>query len=266
VTEWSPVATTTGLPWFPTQQGDQPFPAAVAFPSTATETIDQVTAPLGATGGGLTAIAELYETGDEVPGDVSSQTYNPTDDLQIGGDDSEDNSWLTEALGTTNLWQSINDSDDNTFILYFGPQSNGKRYRFQVGTSGWPANRRVVGGFVRIRANRLDATGRLQVSYYNGSAAYTLGTITVTENKANYNIRWPELNPATGYPWTQAEIVDLSSSGASAIQLRPINVNKRKSMRVRQAYLSLSYVTENRVAVCRWRRTCRSSMRTEWCQ
>lgn len=256
MTQWNPNSTTTvGLEWLPTQQGDAPLPAAATFPSTAAETggaaIDTITAPLGVTGDSLRAIMEVYEAGDEVPGSVSTQIYRPTDDLQIGGDDSEDDSWLTQALGTTNLYQSINEAtpDDSDFILYFGPQSPGKRYRFQVGSGAWAAGRRVTGGFVRIRANRLDATGRLQVSYYDGTEAHILGTITVTENIRNFSVPWPEVNPGTGYPWTQAQIQDLAAGGTSAIQLRPINVNKQKSLRVRQAYLSLDYVTEDRVAV-----------------
>lgn len=247
---WNPnSATTVGLEWFPTVQGDAPLPAAVTFPSGATETIDTLTVPLGVTGDSLTAIAEVYEAGDEVPGAVSTQIYRPTDDLQIGGNDSEQDSWATEALGITNLWQSINEAtvDDTDFIGYIGPQSLDGRYRFNVGSGAWAAGRRVTGGFVRIRANRIDATGRLRVSYFDGTTAHTLSTITVDERKRNYDVRFPEINPGTGYPWTQAQIVALSTT--SAIQIRPLNLNRNKTIHVYQAYLSLNYVTEDRVAV-----------------
>ncbi len=249
MTEWSPVATTAGLPYFPTQQGAQQLPAAVRFTSTAAETVDSLQVPIDVSGGDLTAIAEVYEAGTEIPDAVQTQVYNPSGDDTIGGDDSEDDSWLTQGLSPNNLYQSINDADDSTFILYFGPQAGGKRYRFHVQSGAWPADRRVIGGFVRVRANRLDATGRLQVAYWDGSQAHVLATVTVTENIRNFDIPWPENNPATRLPWTQADIQDLGNAGNSAIQLRPVNVNKRKSLRVREAYLSLDYVTETRVAV-----------------
>lgn len=98
-----------------------------------------------------------------------------------------------------------------------------------------------------IVANRQDAAGQLRVSYYDGTRAYTLGTITATKERRTFRVRWPEYNPATGLPWTQTEIAALDST--AGIQLQPVNVNKRKPLIVYQAYLNLDWITENRAAV-----------------
>jgi hypothetical protein len=244
VTLWPAVATTTGLPYFATQQSDAALPAAVDFASTTTETIDSVTLPIGMTGDEARLQLEIYEQGDTVPGAVSTQIYRPNADLS-----NQDNTWVNQALATTNLYQSIDEAtaNDSNWVGYLGPQNPGKQYTFNVGSAAWAAGQRVVGGFVRIRANRQDTTGRLRVSYYDGSDAYSLGTITVPESKQNLNVPWPETNPATGFPWTRAQIQALDST--AGIRLTPVNVNKQKPLRVYQAYLSLDYVTEERVAV-----------------
>jgi hypothetical protein len=245
-TDWDPGSPDSiGLSFFPTQQGEQQLPAAVTFASTATETVDALHVYLDHTDDAY-VLAEIYVSGDEVPGAVTTDIFRPNADLA-----NQANAWLNESLSTSNLYQSIDEAtaDDTDFILYFGPQSPAKYYRFNVATAGalWPANQRVIGGFVRIRARRIDANGQLYVSYFNGTTAYRLGTITVTQDIQNFNIPWPEYNPATGLPWTRAEIQALD--GAAGIQLKPKNVNKRKSLRVYQAYLSLDWVAEERVGV-----------------
>lgn len=249
-TDWNPSSPNTlGLQAFFTQQGEQQLPGAVTFTSTAAQTIDTLNVPLTTTGD-ATVMAEVYVAGDEIPtGTVRTTTYRPNDDLQIGGNDSENNSWLTQALGTTNLYQQIDEStlDPSDYIFYFGTQNPGKRYRFNVGSAAWGASRRVLGGEVVIVANRQDSAGQLRVSYYDGTRAYTLGTITATKERRTFRIRWPEYNPATGLPWTQAQIAALDST--AGIQLQPVNVNKRKPLIVYQAYLNLDWITENRVAV-----------------
>lgn len=250
LTTWNPNASETlGLEAFFTQQGDQQLPVAFTFTSSVAETVDSITLPLGLTGGDATLLVEIFVAGDEVPGAVSTQVYRPNSDLTIGGNDSEDNSWLTQALGTTNLYQSIDETtvSDTDYVFYFGPQNPPDRYRHNIGSAAWAANRRVVGGFERVRARRQDATGQLEVAYYNGTAGFKLQTVTVTKKWQNFNVPWPEYVPGTGLPWTQTEIAALDST--SGIQFRTKNVNKRKILQVSQAYTSLDYVTEDRVAV-----------------
>lgn len=258
-TAWNPnAATTLGLETFFTAEGEALIAggaaAATTFDSTVSQTIDTITLFLaGAEEDPSTVLLEVFTAGteDNAAEDITTSTFRPIDDLQIGGVDSEGSTWIEGStagglgsLGTTNLYTAIDEAtlDVDDWITYNGTRAARKRYRFNVGTAGgnWPASQRVVGGRVKLVINRESVNGRLEVGYYNGTSTYRLGTVTATPQRRTVTIQWPEYNPATGLPWTRAEIQALASG--SAIQLRTVGVGKQKRLRVYQAWLELLWV------------------------
>lgn len=261
MTDYNPnAATTVGLEFTPTVNAEQRIAAgaagAVTITSTVAETggnaIDLLAVPLSVAGGDATVIAEVYESGDETPGTITTTTYRPTDDLQIGGVDSESSAWITNALTTTNLYNRVDEStlDVSDWIAYFGTKNSRRRWRAQFGTGGWAADRRIVGGRIKIVASRAEVGGTLEVSYYDGTNTYRLGQVSVGTKRRVLSVPFPEYNPATGMPWTQGNITALAAAGTAAIQIRPGRaVGRNKLLKIFQMYLELDWIDENRVAV-----------------
>lgn len=256
MTTWNPNAPSTlGIEWFPTREGEARISggsvAAQQFRSTAAETIDTLEARLASTGGDCKMIAEIYTADAEVPGSVTTSTFRPTDDKQIGGNDSESQAWVSSSLAVTNLFGFVDEDpiDITDWVTYFDARAPRYRWRVQFGTGGWGASRRIVGGGIHIVADREEVNGGLQVSYHNGTNAYKLGNVTVTTKRQELIVPFPEFNPATGLPWTQADITSLAALSTASIQIRPTNANKQKRLFIYQLWLELDWVTENRLAI-----------------
>lgn len=251
---WSPNAPDTlGLEWFPTKTGEQLISGgstgAVRFTATSTETIDYVVANVApASDGRGNYIAEVYSVNNPAVSAVATATYRPN-----ATQNNASNAWVKwngSTFSTTDVHQAI---DEPTFaasdwITYFDRMAQRYGVRFEYGTASWAAGRRVVGGRISFVTRREERNGRLDVYYYKGGESYWLGHVIATTERRTVSVPFPEYNPATGYPWTQAEIQELDTSTA-AIRIRPRGVNKHKRLFIFQHWIDIEYVTENREAV-----------------
>lgn len=278
-TDWNPNSPDViGLEWFPVVQGERVLnangkSAALRIRSTATETIEQAWIPtpvdMQQKVGKGRWLMEVYEEGDELPGRVRTATYYPNN-VTANADDAwkdQDADPIPVDEHTPSdtedaLHGSISEVDYSaaTYIQYTGTyqQRSVLRVCFDtthsqydpIGDAAWASGRRVVGGRLVVIANRSEGAGRLLFTYRPPPphANFALGAVTLDEEFRTYEIPWPELNPATGLPWTKDDIDDLDTGGAS-IRVKPISIGKHKPARIYQMYLELDYVTENRVAV-----------------
>ena len=246
--EWDPAAPDTlGLPWLPGSSGERitstPYQSiGWRFTSTAAETITSILAPVAAVDVAGLWIAEVYESGDEVAGTVSTSTFRPSGDETI-------TDWYDQGGGQTNIYQSVDGTtvDPALYVYLVGDTDNTLTLNF--GTNIWPAGQRVT----ELRLSMVTGCQSLTVEFTAvadiGGTAYTFGgdASVGTENQT-VTFSLGEINPDTLLPWTQADIIAFSTTDALGVYADDLLV-KTDDWRIFQMWLEVDYCQENRIAV-----------------
>lgn len=246
--EWDPAAPDTiGLPWLPGSSGQRIISTAYQsigwrFESTAAEAITSILAPVAAVDVAGLWIAEVYESGDEVAGTVSTSTFRPSGDETI-------TDWYDQGGLQTNIYQSVDGTtvDPALYVYLVGDTDNTLTLNF--GTNIWPAGQRVT----ELRLSMVTGCQSLTVEFTAvadiGGTAYTFGgdASVGTENQT-VTFSLGEINPDTLLPWTQADIIAFSTTDALGVYADDLLV-KTDDWRIYQMWLEVDYCQENRIAV-----------------
>lgn len=190
-------------------------------------------------------LAELYDSGDEVVGDTTTSVYRPTADLVNTGP-----SWQTNAGGTANLYQRIDEATLATsdWITYDGRGTQKRRYGVNFGgLAAWPSGRRITAMRLHFVADCQKNSMLLRPWFYEGgSGVYTnIGPgVTVGTEQAEYSVELGEISPETWSPWIVSNVQNIAA--ADGFGLRPYN-GKATEFRVYQLWLEVDWVTENRL-------------------
>jgi len=186
----------------------------------------------------------------------------------VPNSDKTNEGWTTQAGSATSLFQSIDtvplrwpDPTQTTHIRTFTPYT---AYACSLNaalfdTGGAAVNGRVF--WVGVKAILGANTGFRQL----GLALEINGTLyppaggggrDVHGFGAIYDFWWGEINPATGLPWTPADIADFGTAGGSRIFVRSAAAaTTAQYPKVVAVSLVVQYATtENRAAVATWRR------------
>lgn len=238
---------TIGLTWFPNQIGGTPSSQsrgiAQTFTSTATESIANVWVGFDQRSASGYWCLDVFEAGDEVPGAVTQSAFVPTADEVNSA-----NLWQNSAGNSTNLWSYIDNGvvSPTTYITYAGSYTQKGTYAFNIGTGAWGAGRRVLNmTFTFSAAAIAQAVGRLQVIYRGSATNYVLGSVSLTSSVETFSFAVGELNPDTGLPWSQADIVALASTAGFGWKALS---GATTQMQVYDASVQINWVTENRAA------------------
>lgn len=184
--------------------------AAATFPSTVTESVATARLPLTAVSGSGGVVLDVYA--GTLPGAVGAKTtttaYPSADDSRV--------SWTTQAGGTTNLWSTVDEAPtsaaDGDAIRDPGA-TVGNAVAFRVGAlSTFPAARRVL----NVRTNLRAIGGAVTIGFVRAGVTY--GAKNTGYNGGTYRnvtLDFGELCPWTSLPWTQADLVELSSGTTS---------------------------------------------------
>lgn len=252
--DWNPNSPgIDGLEWLPSNAGVRVIngpskTTAFKFRSTAAETLKwlHIYSPLVNTIKPRSGswLIEIFASGNEIPGAVSTLTTRPSA-TNLGTSE-----WEASA-GTHHSCVDEATLDVQDYVQYVGTYQQKQRIAFTYGSGlgSWPANRRIVGGRIVVVANRSEASGRLICGITGTSKGnYGFADITIDTEIREYQVPFPEINPSTGYPWTESD-VDSGLALGDWIFWKPVGIGKHKPLRIYQTYLELDYVTENRVAV-----------------
>jgi hypothetical protein len=221
--------------------------------SAAVDTLQRASVP---------TVVDIVEEGAE-----DTVLFQPT--MLVPSSDVAINNWRTQAGGSTNLFQSI---DEDPTRWYSGAPAEatwiqntvgGEEYKCTVDAAAFHTGGALVGsrvGFVEVRAILGANTGfrKLRVSLEIGGTVYDpagSGLRDVHGYGATYVFWWGELNPATAKPWTPADIANFRVGGTSTLRVRAATATATQFPKVWALQLWVYNVaTENRVAVGVWRR------------
>jgi hypothetical protein len=206
-------------------------------------------------------LIDIIEAGNEAPAAFTAVNLNPDSDVVDGG-------WVLDTGSNVNLFTGINENP----MLWPGPAQDSwiqttdptDVATFSVGAAqfavgGAQQNARI--GYVHVRAILGTNRGwrKMSVNLDLGGTIYQPaggGTRDVHEYGAMFDFRFGEINPATGLPWTPANIANFGSAGTYRLRVRSgLAATVDQFPRVYALALRVWYLTvENRAAVAVWRR------------
>lgn len=175
--------------------------------------------------------------------------------------------WVTEAGGSSNVFNSINDDTTQwpsvtTETTWLQTTGNVIDYAAGFDTSlfngGAAANGRIfwVGVGAILGANtgirKLETRLRIGGAYFPPAGG---SRRDVTGYGALYSFFWGEINPSTLRPWTPAEIALFGTDATWGVMIRSVAASAAQFPKIIALSLNVAYLnTENRVAVGVWRR------------
>jgi hypothetical protein len=259
-----------GMEWFSeVSQTSRVFAGSAArfqrVISTATETIDAMKFRVAVNPllkEDTRTLIDIYEEGDE---DLGDDLFFPVE--LVPNSDVDAGAWTKEDGSTnTNLYQQIVE-DPNRWpgpaqFTYIQTTSTSNSYRFTVdasefGSGGDYENYRI--GFVELRAIAGANTGYRKLSF---SMEIDSDVLLPAANDirdvhgygARYSLWYGELNPATGLPWTPADIADFDTGGNSVLKVRSQTATATYFPKLFAMRLVVWVAPETRKAVGVWRR------------
>lgn len=216
--------------------------AAGAIPSTATETVTTATLPLVDIVGTPTLILDVYDPATPT-GALTTTTYRPNEDASAPAITNAATFVGSPTNTAGNRYQNIDEATlDTADYLDFnsGATTPGTgTYGFRVASAaGFGAGSQTVSE-VRVKA---IITRTLTISYSsvtyalyynNGSTEYLFGTpqsfgvVTLTGQTITFSTT---TNPATGRPWTEAEVQAFDSTANFRLLITPTNQGDRSQI------------------------------------
>lgn len=170
----------------------------------------------------ITAFKNVSAANDYPNG--NTQTFLPTGDVTVG------TGWQTQAGGTTNLFQSINQASPPSISTYDTVVSGGQvTYTFKMGTGSYTSSGRAI-QFIMIRwamdpgfinggaySAGINFNGTLYpiASDTGPSATPNVTVSTATVSGVYYVSAIITTNPNTGVAWTDADIVHFADGNAN---------------------------------------------------
>lgn len=255
MTQWNPNAPEIiGLEWAASKQGtDLLTSLGVAFAQrTRSLGVEAVTAfEVWANGlGNPRLYLEVYEAGDEVCDAPVSEVFRPT------GDDTV-TAVQNQAAAIVNLYQSVDETvfDGSDYITETGAASAGIYSATYSGLAAWPTSRRVLDVSITYAVNATTSTAQQVAAHVLDGTGNDLiirqDSYSVGQGVVTFTAALGPDNPFTALPWSQADIVALSSNAAN-LELALVFEDYgggAPNFRMYQQFVTVTYCTENRLAV-----------------
>lgn len=202
---------------------------------------------------GGTYVVEVYDQGGAVPPNGNQQVAVPNED--VSGTGTTVTTWCDQAVGTSNIFQSIDDGLSPNTSDYIRTGTNGPggpgRYvsRFNTGSLTLTGKRILAVRLVLVIAGTTSGTwsAGLNLGGVDYSALSNIPIIPSGVNVADmtYTKEW-NINPSTGLPWTIAQVQALDTTDEwwveSTLAVGGVTI-------LFNCYLMVIYADENRLAV-----------------
>lgn len=255
--EWNPDSTPTkGLqPFWPTAKSFALDSGALllgmSLDQSVAEAITSILVPVKSipVRGGLYCL-EVYDGEDGTASPlVEAEWFTAVPNEDVSGVSTT--SWSARTSGTTNIYQKIDDypSSPNVGDAIYTPTKAAATYAFRVNTASLVlTGKRILGLWLSvgtIASSAAAAGATVTIGLNIGGTDYPGGTFVATYPSSQEAAVW-YANPATGLPWTIADIQAFDAAGA---YFYITNVVSGKEVIVYEAGVDIRTVTENRLAM-----------------